>query len=789
MTRIALITGITGQDGSYLAELLLEKNYHVWGIIRRASNINTQRIDHLYHNKNLILKYGDMTDSCNLLHILSEIKEKYKDDLERLEIYNLAAMSHVKVSFEMPEYTGNVDGIGTLRLLEAIRSSGIQDKIRFYQASTSELYGKVQERPQTEKTPFYPRSPYGVAKLYGFWITKNYRESYGIFGCSGILHNHETAAAFMPVIFKEGNSDAIDIKPISEVVKYHTTNGCLVDESLNIYQEGDVEKELYIWDDNEWTRVTFASGYPHDIRKNNKKPRFIISKNAAYLTTSDHVIIMDDDSEKKTKRIKIGDTVKLINFPKGGSIDEYISNEKDNENCRYCEKTFSRTYRLRKHEKKCVKKFQFLNEDIDETEAEFLGVMVGDGYVGHTIQFTNKSMKNIDKVADLWMQICGRHAIDGSYRIDKSKSGFNANVYINQLYLTGFTDFFRKYIIYNEDRTKRVPKQVLNADENIKLSFLKGYNLADGLKANKCVYQFKNFKTNSAVLAQGLIYLIKTTTEQDFNINVEYVHKFNKDRMYYSINLMSDSGFSKNKSIEKMNIVTKMLKDGVSQREISRKTNISRKFIGQINGGYAPSGKHPKSVDGNSVKKIIELPNYDGWFYDLETESGKFHAGIGLGRIHNSPRRGPTFVTRKITRGLGMILRGETDRLVLGNLDAKRDWGHARDYVEGMWRILQADEPDDYVLATNEMHSVREFVEKSFALRGFDIKWKGTGLDEIGYDAKTGRELIFVSEKYFRPAEVEELWGCADKAKRELGWEPKTSFDELVKEMVDNDCP
>ena len=341
--KVALITGITGQDGSYLAELLLEKEYHVWGIVRRASDINTHRIDHLYDNKNLTIKYGDMTDGSNLLHIMYEIKETYPK-LDKLEIYNLAAMSHVKVSFEMPEYAVDADGTGVLRLLEAIRSSGMAEKCRFYQASTSELYGLVQEVPQKETTPFYPRSPYGVAKLYGYWITKNYRESYDMFACNGILFNHE------------------------------------------------------------------------------------------------------------------------------------------------------------------------------------------------------------------------------------------------------------------------------------------------------------------------------------------------------------------------------------------------------------------------------------------------------------SPRRGPTFVTRKITRGLNMILKGEREDLVMGNLDAKRDWGHAKDYVEGMWRILQADKPDDYVLSTNEFHSVREFIEKSFSLKGFNIKWKGTGVDEVGYDENTGRILIKVSEKYFRPAEVEELLGDSTKARTELGWKPEYSFDELVKEMVEQDC-
>ncbi|MCG6188437.1 GDP-mannose 4,6-dehydratase [Maribellus maritimus] len=185
----ALITGITGQDGAYLAEYLIKKGYVVHGIKRRASMFNTERIDHLYQdphveNRNLILHYGDLTDSMNLTRIIQEVQPD--------EIYNLAAMSHVKVSFDTPEYTANADGIGTLRILEAVRLLGLVDKTRIYQASTSELYGMVQEVPQTEKTPFYPRSPYGVAKLYGYWITVNYREAYNIHASNGILFNHES---------------------------------------------------------------------------------------------------------------------------------------------------------------------------------------------------------------------------------------------------------------------------------------------------------------------------------------------------------------------------------------------------------------------------------------------------------------------------------------------------------------------------------------------------------------------------------------------------------------------
>jgi GDPmannose 4,6-dehydratase len=343
MSRVAFITGITGQDGSYLAELLLEKGYFVHGLIRRSSLINTDRIEHIFSNSRLKLHYGDMTDGACLYSCLSQIKSTYLD-MTVLEIYNLAAQSHVKVSFEMPEYTADTDAFGVLKLLEAIRNNGFDGIARFYQASTSELYGLVQETPQSETTPFYPRSPYGVAKLYAYWIVKNYREAYGLFACNGILFNHE------------------------------------------------------------------------------------------------------------------------------------------------------------------------------------------------------------------------------------------------------------------------------------------------------------------------------------------------------------------------------------------------------------------------------------------------------------SERRAHNFVTRKITIGLGKILRGEADRLVMGNIDSLRDWGHARDYVEGMWRILQHDVADDFVLATGEMHTVREFIEKAFFLKGFNIRWKGEGVNEVGYDDITGRELIFIDAKYFRPTEVDLLLGNPAKARAVLEWTPTTSFDELVKVMVDQDA-
>ncbi len=208
MKKKALITGITGQDGSYLAEFLLNKGYEVHGVKRRSSSFNTKRIDHLYVDQhsatNFHLHYGDLSDSTNLIRLVQEITPD--------EIYNLGAMSHVKVSFDSPEYTANVDGIGTLRLLEAMRICGLQSKTKFYQASTSELYGAAQEIPQTEKTPFYPRSPYGVAKLYAYWITVNYREAYNMFACNGILFNHESPIRGETFVTKKITRAAAGIK-------------------------------------------------------------------------------------------------------------------------------------------------------------------------------------------------------------------------------------------------------------------------------------------------------------------------------------------------------------------------------------------------------------------------------------------------------------------------------------------------------------------------------------------------------------------------------------------------
>ena len=790
MTKLALITGITGQDGSYLSEFLLDKNYKIYGIVRRTTSVfNYQRIEHIKNELNLL--YGDLTDS-SITTILNQIIME-NEDYEVLEIYNLAAQSHVQISFVMPEYTTMTDGLAVLKILEYIRNlpEVHKKKIKFYQAGTSELFGKVLQIPQTEETPFNPQSPYACAKLYSHHTVNLYRDGYNLFACNGILFNHETLAGFMPVIFKQNN--IINIKPICEVVKNHTKyDSILVDEKINHYQEGKVETELFIWDNNDWTKVKFASGYPHD-QKDNKNPRFIISKNSAYMITSNHVVIMEDNSEVECKNLKLGDKVKLVKFPK---LDDYDNINKslykfnkpviNNIECCYCNQIFARKSNYDKHIDKCKLNREFYNNKINEYEAEFLGLVVGDGYFSKSLRFTNKSEELHNYVIDLWEKIGKLNNKECTYRIFESRSGFNPNEVIFQSDLHGFNDFLKKYEIYNEDKSKRVPVIILNSPQNIQEKFLEGYNKADGLKSNKCVYEFKNFKTNSATLAQGLIYLLENTTGQKYNINVESVFKFNKHRLYYSINVLSNTRFSLDKTKEKSELIKEMHSSNISQREIHRRTNISRSLIRKVvNTGYEGGLNHHNSKEDNEIKKIINMDNYDGWFYDLETESGKFQAGIGKGRIHNSPRRGDNFVTMKIINGIKNIRDSKEEFITLGNLNSKRDWGHAKDYVKGMWLMLQKENPDNYVLSSNNCYSIREFIEKAFKYVGLTISWKGEGLDEIGVD-ENDILRIKVDKKYFRPCEVDFLLGDSSKARSELNWIPEfDTLDKLIKDMFE----
>jgi GDPmannose 4,6-dehydratase len=710
MPKKALITGITGQDGSYLTELLLGRGYDVYGVIRRASTFNTERIDHIYQDphesgRRLRLLYGDLNDASSLNKILRDVQPD--------EIYNLGAQSHVRVSFDIPEYTAEVGALGALRLLEAIRETGLS-KTRFYQASSSELFGKVREVPQRETTPFYPRSPYGVAKLYAYWATVNYRESYGLFACNGILFNHESIAGFMPMFCRRSGEMEFDIKPIREIVEF--------DETIPRYQSKPVTG-IQVWGKAGWVDVSHASAYPHDIEQDNKRPRFINARSAAYMATSSHIAFLKGGVEKEIGELEVGDCLEGVDLP-----------------------------------------VPAMPHSLSRHEAELIGMMVGDGSITYakkgislSAKFTNSNPEVRNHFKALWESVTG-----GTTRFHPSRSGFNPDKLVGQISLAGGQGWLRNLDIYTKDHKKRIPKRILNATKETQIAFLKGYNLTDGLKANRCTYEFKNFKTNSATLAMGLWYLIEQTTGQEINLTLE---QESDGRLFYSLNLLSPVD-----RVGKEERVKELVLAGVGQREMERLTGISRTFIRKIQRGGAACPEHHRKRLGSEIKKIIELENYEGWFYDLETSSGEFHCGVGTCHVHNSPRRGETFVTRKITRAAAEIKLGLRNKLYLGNLDARRDWGHARDYCEAMWLMLQQDEPDDYIIATGESHSVREFLDEAFGC--LDLDWK---------------QFVEIDPRYFRPAEVDLLVGDASKARRKLGWEPKITFKELVRIMVDAD--
>jgi GDPmannose 4,6-dehydratase len=713
MDRKAFITGITGQDGSYLAELLLSKGYEVHGLIRRSSTFNTSRLRAIYTDPHesaarLFLHYGDLTDSEQLNNVISNVKPD--------EVYNLAAQSHVRVSFDTPEYTGNVTGLGTTRLLEAIRRS--HHTVKFYQASSSEMFGGAAP-PQNEETQFHPRSPYACAKVYAYWMTRNYREGYNLFASNGVLFNHETIAAFMPMFCKKKGENTFDIKPINEIVPFDETNP--------VYQSRPISG-MQVWGKEGWVDVKHASAYPHDIIGDNKKPKFINARCGAFMATSSHVAFMKDGIEKKVQEIFNGDSVETIDLP---HISETVQ-----------------------------PRYSFT--DISNEESELLGMMVADGSITYSKKgmglhgkFTKNSPQLRERFNMLWSLVTG-----GSTKAYVSRSGFKPENNVIQLQLVGGNDWLRSIDLYTKDKKKRVPKCILNASKRGMLAFLNGYNSCDGLKKNPCTYEFKNFKTNSATLAMGLWYLIVQTTKQEMNLTIETK---TDGRLFYSINLLSTV------DREGKEKIVNDLSGKLSQIEMSRTTGISRKFIHKIqNGGHAEEHHLKKPLD--EVKKIRDLIDYLGWFYDLETSSGEFHCGIGNLHVHNSPRRGETFVTRKITRGIARIKAGLDKCLYLGNLDAKRDWGFAPEYMEGAWKILQQEKADDFVLGTGESHTIREFLEKAFEYADLSID-----------------KHVKIDQRYIRPTEVDVLVADKRKAFRILDWEPVITFDDIIKIMIDAD--
>ncbi len=652
----ALVTGITGQDGSYLAELLLDKGYEVHGMVRRSSTEKFDRIEHI--RDRVKLHQGDLLDQRSLVDALRLSRPS--------EIYNLAAMSYVAASWAQPTLTAEFSGTGVTRLLEAMRE--VCPEARFYQASSSEMFGKVREVPQNELTPFYPRSPYGVAKVYGHFITVNYRESYGLHATSGILFNHECCFSKTPLIVRIDG--ALAVKTPVDLVPLHRGGASV--------QSCEPRTLLEVWDGEGFTPVTTITATRHRSTDRNHRLLSIEARGGQVVVTAHHRMLDADRVELPASSVDVGSRLALAE----------TMPEPPNWTC------------------------------VTPEMAEFLGLMAADGHIYHLgarIDFANNNAALRIRVAQLWSQLFLGRVTDWHGR-----SGWDADRRVEHVSLVGApaAAWWLREQLYTRNGLKQVPPVVLNADAEARRAFLQGHYAGDGLKSGHGT----SVKTNSAQLAQGLCWLYHLEGQP---ASVYAEHRAGKT--YYQLNLPS--------------LVT-----------------------------VGATGQHLRR-DPAEVRRIVdaEIPD-DEWVFDLETESGAFCAGVGRIVVHNSPRRGLEFVTRKISWHAAAIKLGLRDKLALGNLDAERDWGFAGDYVRAMWLMLQQDEPSDYVVATGVAHSVLECVEVAFDHAGVPID-----------------DHVEIDESFLRPAEVEHLIGDSTKAGTQLGWSAEVSFEQLIRTMVDAD--
>jgi GDPmannose 4,6-dehydratase len=652
----ALITGVTGQDGSYLAELLLDKGYEVFGVVRRASTENVERIAHLVDRITLV--QADLLDQGSLVSALEEARPT--------EVYNLAAQSFVPTSWNQPVLTAEFTAVGVTRLLEAIRK--VDPAIRFYQASSSEMFGKVREVPQHEQTPFYPRSPYGVAKVYGHFITVNYRESYDLFAVSGILFNHECVSARTPVMVRANG--VVSVKSAADLVPLRRKG-----PSVQSFTPTEL---LEVWDGSAWAA---ARAITATRRRRNDPDHRLLSIEARAGTievTAHHTMVSAEGAELRADHVRQGQELALC--------DEYPD----------------------------APGWTVVSPEL----AELLGLLAADGYVGGdgaVVRLTNNDFSLRARVAQLWSQL-----FLGKERHWTGTSGWNPQASTEAVNLSGVPGIgaWLRSQLYTRTGHKQVPPLVLNSGAEAREAFLNGYYAGDGLKRGKGMA----IKANSPVLAMGLCWLYHLRG-QPASVYLEH----REGKVYFQLNL------------------------------------ASRARVGA-------RGAHLREPPAE-VRWVDEAtPEDDEWVFDLETESGVFCGGVGRLIVHNSPRRGLEFSTRKITDGAARIKLGLAESLVLGNLDAKRDWGYAGDYVEAMWMMLQREEPEDFVIATGVEHSVRDCVDIAFAHAGVDPD------DHVRADTR-----------FLRPAEVDHLVGNASKAREKLGWEPRTSFRELIEMMVDAD--
>lgn len=661
MQKIAIVTGSTGQDGQCIIPQLIERNIKVFALVRRRSDFpNLGSLEIYKGTPNFEIFEGDVTDLASMIKLCKTAKADY--------FYHLAAQSHVGTSFDQKALTTNTIALGTLNCLEAIRESGIHT--RFYNAATSELFGGLVDTPRNEDSPFHPRSPYGVAKLYAYWITINFRETYKMFASNGILFNHESILKNSPIIVRDAN-DLVDILPIEDIFR---SEGHRYEGILNEY----VGRE--VWDGEGWTRIMSGTCY----KDSQKSVRLIQTREACCETTLDHVVFTEDGCSRENQDVHTGDFLFRVMWPNG-------------------------------------------NESLGPSEnlCRFLGFLVGDGSIAENgvIRLTGTDRDQLKTYADL---LCNQFG--WTYSLSNSGPGQfeGCSTDIWQLSIKNdltFGKWLRGEIYTNKSKEKRVPSFILNARRELKIAFWDGYYDADGRKAGHETYKYKGFTTKSATLCLGLLYIFRSFSSQNAKCKCDYR---DREHRYYYV---------------------------------------------QFDCGYPTSKGAHLVKEKNEVVLTSLTESSDGWFFDIQTESQSFATGASLVKIHNSPFRGPNFVTRKITKAIAAIKGGHQSRILLGNLDAKRDWGWAPDFTRGMQMILEHKEPGDFVLATGETHSVREFCQ---------IGFEHAGLGDY-------QKYVVVDPNLYRPAEVNVLIGDYSYSERTLGWKPTVRFEELVKRMVDWD--
>lgn len=663
--KSALITGICGQDGSYLADLLLEKDYNVYGIMRRNATNNLENAKHLENVVDII--EGDITDMSSMLRIIESVKPH--------EIYNMAALSHVHTSFEQPLATLDIDTKGLVNILEIIRC--LRPQTRIFHCSTSEMFGSAFP-PQNLNTPFVPQSPYAIAKVASHHFVRLYREAYKMYVCAGATFNHECFFYKTPVMLKKDNY--IDICYVGDLVqnrKDHNHDG-------SVFTKNYENERIEIWDGENFVKLKAVSRKKLiNLDKENQQKRITNTPHGIVFTTPNHKLFNIESQKFEAREFKKGDLLLHGLFPKN---------------------------------------FVYMNS-ITEDMSKLYGLLCADGFVDGGIRLSNNSKD----IQDEFIKIISKCFSNTKFKIKSCISEFNG--ISTQIDISGISKqeclVIRSKIYDKKTKHKKVPTEVLNGSLEIKMAFLEGYYLGDGQKAGNGNYKYKSFKTNSPLLAQGLLYILKyVCPEQDYCLN----NFQQNDKNYIHVNLNSP--------------------------------NESGKSL----------GKHFKK-DRNAISKIMNVDEDNQHIFDIETESGKVCAGVGKMIVGNSERRGPNFVTRKITMGVAKCLKDPSYRIKLGNLDAKRDWGYSPDFCEGFWLSLQQDIPDDYVFATGEMHSVKEFCESAFSL--VDLNWE---------------DYVIVDRFFMRPSEVPELCGDYSDTEKKIGWEPKVKFEELVRIMVISDC-